>query len=171
MGLFTKSIETLDDAFVHVLKTTYYAEGRIAAALSTMAGKATSPDLRAAFEEHGRETEGQVRRLEAVFRMHGREAEEATCPAIDGIVTADKAMAADTADARVLDAALTHGAQLIKHYEIASYGTLVAWARELGREDCAGVLVETLIEEKAMDARLTELAESRLNPAAETQAA
>lgn len=102
--------------------------------------------------------------------MHGAEPKKATCPAIDGIIKAGNAMAGEVADKRVLDAALTHAAQLVEHYEIASYGTLIAWARELGREDCADVLAETLVEEKRTDAMLTELAESRLNSAAEMSA-
>ena len=171
MGLFTTHIKTLDDLFVHGLKTIYYAERQIAEMSPTMIGMATNPDLRAALEGHLRETENQRTRLEQVFRQHGVEVEEADCPAIDGILKAATATAKDIDDKSVLDAALAYGAQMVEHYEIAQYGTLVAWARELGREDCAAVLVETLIEEKAMDARLTELAESRLNLAAEAQPA
>lgn len=171
MSLFTKDIGTLDDAFVHVLQTTYYAEKRITEALPKMIQKATAPDLRQGFEQHLRETENQVARLERVFALHGTKPKEATCPAIDGIIKAGDGMAGEVADARVLDAALLHAAQLVEHYEIASYGTLIAWARELGHDDGAELLAETLVEEKRTDARLTELAESRLNPAAEMQGA
>ena len=109
-------------------------------------------------------------RLEQVFRQHGVEADETTCPAIDGIIKAANSTASDIDDKQVLDAALTFGAQMVEHYEIAQYGTLIAWARELGREDCAAVLAENLAEEKATDERLTRIAEARVNRAAEMQA-
>lgn len=171
MGIFTKDIQTLDDLFVSILKTTYYAEKQITQALPKMIAKATDPELRAGFETHLRETENQVTRLEQVFRMHGTEAEEANCPAIDGILKAGDGMAGEIADKAVLDAGLTAAAQLVEHYEIAQYGTLVAWARQLGREDCANLLAETLSEEKATDEKLTQLAEKRINRAAELQSA
>ena len=163
MGLFTKDIKTLNDAFVHVLQTTYYAERQITEALPTMIDKATSPELKQGFQTHLRETENHITRLEQVFRMHDVEPEEATCPAIDGIIKAGNSMAGNIADKQVLDAALANAAQMVEHYEIAQYGTLIAWARELGRDDCASVLAETLSEEKATDEKLTQLAESRIN--------
>ena len=132
--------------------------------------KATNPGLRAGFEQHLRETGKQRVRLEQVFRLHGHEPDETTCPAIDGIIKAANTTASNIDDKQVLDAALTFGAQMVEHYEIANYGTLIAWARELGREDCAGVLEETLAEEKATDEKLTQLAEARINRAAEMQA-
>jgi ferritin-like metal-binding protein YciE len=171
MGLFTKDIETLNDAFVHTLQTTYYAENQITQALPKMIDMATSPELRQGLEQHLRETETQIARLEQVFGMHGVEPQQATCPAIDGIIKAANSMAGNVADSRVLDAVLTSGAQLVEHYEIAQYGTLIAWARELGRDDCASVLGETLAEEKATDERLTRLAEARVNGAAQRQTA
>jgi len=171
MGLLTKNIETLDDAFVHVLQTTYYAEKQITKALPKMIDKATSPELKQGFETHVRQTENHAHRLEQVFRMHGTEPQEATCPAIDGIIKAGNSMAGDIADRHVLDAALASAAQMVEHYEIAQYGTLIAWAREMGREDCAKVLAETLGEEKATDEKLTRLAESRINRSAKHQAA
>lgn len=163
MGLFTKNIETLNDAFVHVLQTTYYAENQITEALPKMIEKATAAELRQGFEQHLRETEQQIGRLEQVFRMHGAEPEQATCPAVDGIIKAANSMAGNVADPQVLDAVLTSGAQMVEHYEIAQYGTLIAWARELGRDDCAGLLAETLAEEKATDDKLTQLAASSAN--------
>lgn len=171
MALFSKDIQTFDDLFVSTLKAVYYAEHEITDALPKMREKATSPDLQLGFETHLRETEQQIRRLEQVFQMIGTEAEKATCPAIDGIIKAGNGMAGDIADKEVLDAALTAAAQMVEHYEIAQYGTLVAWARELGREDCARLLEETLEEEKATDAKLTRLAEARLNRKAEMQGA
>lgn len=169
MGLFTKDIETLDDLFVGTLRAVYYAEHQIADALPMLAGKATNPELKSAFEQHLRETEGQIRRLERVFSMHGTPAEQGSCPAIDGILKAGNGMAGDIDDKQVLDAGLIAGAQMVEHYEIAQYGTLRAWARALGRDDCASILEETLAEEKATDDRLTRLAESGLNRQAEMQ--
>ena len=167
MGLFSKDIETLDDMFVGTLRAVYYAEHQIADTLPTLAEKATSPELRSAFEQHLRETEGQIRRLERVFSMHGEPAEQGSCPAIDGILKAGNSLAGDIADKEVLDAGLIAGAQMVEHYEIAQYGTLSAWARELGRNDCASILEETLAEEKATDQKLSQLAEARLNRKAE----
>lgn len=171
MGLFTKDVKTLDDLFVHGLKTIYYAERQITETLPQMIEMATNPELRAGFEQHLRETENQRVRLEQVFRMHGTEPDETTCPAIDGIIKAANSTASDIDDKQVLDAALAFGAQMVEHYEIAQYGTLIAWAREMGREDCAGVLAETLAEEKATDEKLTRIAESRVNRRAEAQSA
>ena len=169
MGLFGASTHTLNDLFVHGLKTIYYAERQIIETLPQMIDMATNPELKAGFEQHLRETENQRTRLEQVFRQHGVEPDETTCPAIDGIIKAANATAADIDDKQVLDAALTHGAQMVEHYEIAQYGTLIAWARELGRDDCASILDETLAEEKATDEKLTRLAEARINSAAELQ--
>ncbi|MFV1919667.1 ferritin-like domain-containing protein [Sphingomonas sp. MJ1 (PH-R8)] len=171
MSLFGADIHTLDDLFVHGLKTIYYAERQIAETLPKMIEMATNPELRAGFEQHLRETENQRVRLEQVFRQHGVEAGETTCPAIDGIIKAANATAADIDDKQVLDAALAFGAQMVEHYEIAQYGTLIAWARELGRNDCAAVLDENLAEEKATDEKLTQLAEARVNRAAGLQTA
>ena len=170
MSLFGADTHTLDDLFVHGLKTIYYAERQILETLPQMIEMATDPQLKAGFQQHLRETEGQRTRLEQVFRMYGVEAGETKCPAIDGIIKAANATAADIDDKQVLDAALAFGAQMVEHYEIAQYGTLIAWARELGRDDCAAVLDENLAEEKATDAKLTDLAEARINRAAEMQA-
>jgi ferritin-like metal-binding protein YciE len=167
MGLFSKDIETLDDLFVHTLQDIYYAENQITKALPKMIEKATDPGLKQGFETHLRETEGQIRRLEQVFQMHGQEPKAVTCPAIDGIIKEANEIAADVADKAVLDAALIAAAQAVEHYEITRYGTLIAWAKQLGRSDCASVLAETLAEEKATDEKLTGMAESKANPAAE----
>ena len=171
MGIFTSDIKTFDDLFVNVLQQIYYAERQIAEQLQVMVGKATNPDLRAGFEQHLRETEIQYKRLEEVFRMHGTEPKEATCPAIDGILKAGNSLAGEIDDKQVLDAGLTHAAQMVEHYEIAQYGTLIAWAKEMGRNDCATVLQQTLDEEKATDAKLTQIAEARVNRKAEMQSA
>ena len=167
MALFSKDIETLDDLFVHTLQTTYYAENQIVDALTKMIDKASSPDLKAGFEQHRAETQTQIQRLEQVFSMHGAEAKQSDCAAFDGIKKANDSVASNIADQAVLDAALAGGAQMVEHYEIAQYGKLIAWAKALGRDDCASILAETLAEEKATDEKLTQLAETQLNrPAA-----
>ena len=163
MGLFTKDIQSLDDLFVHTLQDIYYAENQITKALPKMIDKASNPQLKQGFEKHLEETRNQVKRLEKVFQMHGREPKAVTCPAIDGIITEANEVAGDVADKEVLDAALLASAQAVEHYEITRYGTLVAWARQLGRQDCAAVLQENLNEEKATDQKLTAMAESKVN--------
>ena len=169
MGLFTKDIATLDDLFVHTLQDIYYAEHQITKALPKMIDKATDPQLRQGFEQHLKETEGQIQRLEQVFRMHGTEAKAVDCPAIDGIIKEANEIAGDISDKQVLDAALIAAAQAVEHYEITRYGTLIAWAKQLGRDDCASVLAETLEEEKATDLKLTGMAEAKVNMKAEMQ--
>jgi ferritin-like metal-binding protein YciE len=163
MGLFTRDIKTMDDLFVHQLQDVYYAEKQILKALPKMIDKATSPELKAGFKQHLTETEGQVQRLERVFKMHGAEPKAVDCPAIDGIIKETNEVAGEVADKEVLDAALIASAQAVEHYEMTRYGTLVAWARQLGRDDCAAVLQQTLDEERATDQKLTQLAESRIN--------
>ncbi|MBD8906586.1 ferritin-like domain-containing protein [Methylorubrum zatmanii] len=163
MGLFTKDIKSLDDLFVHTLQDVYYAENQIAKALPKMIEKATAAELRQGFETHLRETEGQIERLERVFAMHGHKPKAVDCPAIDGIVREADDTAGEIADREVMDAALLAAAQAVEHYEIARYGTLVAWAKRLGRDDCAAVLQQSLDEEKATDRKLTALAESKVN--------
>lgn len=163
MGLFSKDIKTMDDLFVHTLRDIYYAEKQILKALPNMIEKASDPRLREAFEHHLAETENQVSRLEKVFDMHGVAPKGVNCPAIDGILEEAQEVSGETADAEVLDAALIASAQAVEHYEITRYGTLIAWAEELGRKDCAQVLSETLTEEKNADHNLTALAEGRVN--------
>ena len=167
MGLFTKDIQTLDNLFVHMLQDIYYAENQITKALPKMVEKATDPELKAGFEMHLRETEGQIRRRERVFEMHGQRPKGVDCPAIDGIIKEANEVASDVTNRDVLDAALVAAAQAVEHYEIARYGTLIAWAKQLGRSDCASILAETLAEEKATDEKLTAMAESKVNVRAE----
>ena len=160
MGIFSKDIKTLDDLFVHQLQDIYYAEMQIQKALPKMIAKATNPQLKAGFEKHLQETNGHVERVEQVFEMHGVEAKAVTCPAIDGIIKEANEVAGEIDDKQVLDAALIAAAQAVEHYEISRYGTLIAWAKQLGRNDCATVLKKTLDEEKATDKKLTDLAEA-----------
>ena len=163
MGLFTKDIKTLDDLFVHTLQDIYYAEKQITKALPTMISKATDPQLKKGFETHLAETQGHVKRLEQVFQMHGQTPKAVDCPAIDGIIKEANEVAGDIADKEVLDAGLLASAQAVEHYEITRYGTLIAWAKQLGRPDCARVLQQNLEEEKAADKKLTSIAESKVN--------
>jgi ferritin-like metal-binding protein YciE len=163
MGIFSKDIKTMDDLFVHQLRDIYYAEQQIVKSLPKMIEMATNGELKAGLENHLEETRGHVERVEEVFRMHGVEAKAVDCPAIDGILKEAREVTGDVADKDVLDAAIIAAAQAVEHYEIARYGTLIAWARELGREDCASELEANLEEEKAADAKLTEVAETRVN--------
>jgi ferritin-like metal-binding protein YciE len=158
MGLFFKDIKTLDDLFVHTLRDIYYAENQIVKNLPDMISKATDPSLKQGFETHLQETKNHVTRLQKVFKLHGVEAKAVDCPAIDGILKEASEVAGEVADKAVLDAALIAAAQAVEHYEITRYGTLVAWAKELGRNDCAAVLEQTLNEEKATDSKLNSLA-------------
>jgi ferritin-like metal-binding protein YciE len=163
MGIFSKDIHTFDDLFVHQLRDIYYAEKQLVKALPKMAEKATSPQLKQAFQSHLAETKGHVSRVEQVFKMHGVEAKAVSCPAIDGIIEEANEIAGEVEDKEVLDAALIAAGQAAEHYEITRYGTLVAWAHQLGRDDCASVLEQNLAEEKAADKKLTSLAESGIN--------
>jgi ferritin-like metal-binding protein YciE len=163
MGFLSKPIKTLDDLFVHTLEDIYYAEQKITKALPKMIEKVHDPELKQGFQTHLTETKNQVKRLEKVFQMHGTPAKAVTCAAIDGIVDEAEEILGDARDNEVLDAAALAAAQAVEHYEIARYGTLIAWARQLGRNDCAQVLEETLQEEKATDRKLTAIAESRVN--------
>ena len=163
MGLFTKDIKTMDDLFVHQLQDIYYAEKQLVKALPKMAAKATDPQLKQGFMTHLDETQVHVQRLEQVFAMHGAQVKAVTCPAIDGIIQEADETAGEVEDKAVLDAALINAAQAAEHYEIVRYGSLIAWARQLGRNDCAAVLQKTLDEEKVTDKKLTSLAEGKIN--------
>ena len=163
MGIFTKDIRSMDDLFVHLLRDIYYAEQQIVKSLPKMIDKASAPELKQGLADHLDETNDHVRRLEEVFRLHGTAAKAVDCPAMDGILKEASEVTGDVADKSVLDAAIIASAQAVEHYEITRYGTLIAWARELGRDDCAAILAETLDEEKAADQLLTELAETRVN--------
>ena len=163
MGLLSKPIKTLDDLFVHTLQDIYYAEQQITKALPKMIAKVTDPQLKQAFQSHLSETKNHVSRVEQVFEMHGESPKAVTCPAIDGIISEANEIMGDASDPEVLDAAALAAAQAVEHYEITRYGTLAAWARQLGRNDCAGVLEQNLQEEKAADLRLTAIAEGRVN--------
>ena len=163
MGLFTKDIQTFDDLFVHTLKDIYYAENQIAKNLPDMISKAADPTLKQGFETHLKETKEQIRRLEQVFQLLGVVTEGVDCPAIDGILKEANDVAGEVADKQVLDAALIAAAQAVEHYEITRYGTLIAWAKQLGLHDCATLLEANLKEEKATDEKLNKLALTNVN--------
>jgi ferritin-like metal-binding protein YciE len=163
MGLFTKDIKTMDDLFLHTLQDIYYAEQQIAKSLPEMVEKAKDAQLKSGLKSHLGETQNHVVRLEQVFKMHGAQPKGVDCPAIDGILEEADEIAGDVADQQVLDAAIIAAAQAVEHYEITRYGTLIAWAHQLGRDDCAAVLQKNLDEEKAADKKLTTMAESKVN--------
>jgi ferritin-like metal-binding protein YciE len=163
MGLFTKDIKTMNDLFVHQLQDIYYAEKQLVAALPKMAEKATEQQLKQGFLTHLEETKTHVQRLEEVFGMIGTKAKAVDCPAIDGIIKEANETAGEVDDKAVLDAALINAAQAAEHYEIVRYGSLIAWARQLGRNDAASLMQKTLDEEKATDKKLTTLAEGKVN--------
>ena len=167
MGLFSKDIATLDDLFLHTVQDIYYAEHQILKALPKMIDKATAPALKKGFETHLKETEGQIARLERVFAALDQKAKAVTCPAIDGIIKEANEIIGEVSDKAVLDAALIAAAQAVEHYEITRYGTLIAWANQLGRSEIAAILKETLDEEYATDDKLTAMATSKVNPKAE----
>ena len=163
MGLFTKDIKSMEDLYLHVLQDIYYAENQIKKALPDMIEKATNRELTAAFKSHLGETEKQVQRLEQAFELIGKSPKGTKCPAIDGIIDEAKEVAGEVSDKKVLDAALIAAAQAVEHYEITRYGTLIAWAGELGKEPVAKLLTTTLNEEKAADKKLTGVAENKVN--------
>ncbi|MEP7453679.1 ferritin-like domain-containing protein [Phyllobacterium sp. SB3] len=166
MGFFSKDIKTMDDLFVHTLRDIYYAENQIVKALPEMIDKATDQALKDGFEKHLQETHVQIERLEQVFAQHGVDVSGVNCPAIDGILEEADDVAGEVDDDRVLDAALIAAAQAVEHYEITRYGTLVAWAKQLGRPDCAALLQQNLDEEMKTDKALSGMAENHINAAA-----
>jgi ferritin-like metal-binding protein YciE len=155
--------KTLDDLFLHTLKDVYYAEKQILKALPKMAKAAESEELKQAFETHRVETEGQIERLEEVFKILGKAARGVQCEAINGIIEEGKEVMEDFAESEALDAGILAAAQAVEHYEITRYGSLKAWARELGMTDAAQLIDQNLQEEKKTDQLLTELAEARVN--------
>ena len=157
------AIENLHGLFVHTLQDVYFAEQLIVKKLPKMAEKAASQQLRMSFETHLAETKEQVNRLEQVFEILGEKAKAEECPAIEGITEEAEELIKGIKDPETRDAAMLASAQAVEHYEIARYGTLVAWAEEMGHTEVIPLLRKTLDEEKATDAKLSQLAESRLN--------
>ncbi len=155
--------ESLKQLYYDQLRDLYDAEKRIAVALPKMEQSASSPELKAAFRKHQGETQGQITRLEQIFEAGGQKAVGKTCKATQGLIAETEESIQTYTDAAVLDAALIADAQRVEHYEIAGYGTVMAYAKLLGDQAALGLLQQTLQEEKATDASLTTLAESLVN--------
>lgn len=158
MGFFTKDIKTMDDMFVHGLQDIYYAEQQLTKALPKMIETATNADLKAGLNAHLQETRAQIERLDKVFAKLGKEPQGVNCPAIDGLIKEADETAGEIDDKDVLNAAIIANAQAVEHYEIARYGTLIAWAESLGHEEVVRFLTTNLNEEKAANTKLNTLA-------------
>ena len=158
MGLFSKDIKTMDDLLLHGLKDVYYAENQIVKALPTMIEKASNRDLTKGLRDHLEETKKQVGRLDQVFKLLGQQLQGVRCPAVDGLIDEANEVAGEIEDKGVLDAAVIGSVQAVEHYEMARYGTLIAWAEELSRDDVVRLLTTNLNEEKAADKKLSTVA-------------
>jgi ferritin-like metal-binding protein YciE len=163
------AIATLEDLFAHELKDLYSAEKQLVRALPKMARAATNEELRAGFEEHLEQTKEQVQRLEEIFSSLEISSRAVKCVAMEGLIEEGSNLLEDDVAEEVLDAALIGAAQKVEHYEIAGYGTLVTFARQLGHSDAERLLQQSLDEEKQTDQKLTELAESGINAAAQSE--
>lgn len=162
--------KTLDTLFHETLKDIYYAERQIVKALPKMARGAQDPKLKAAFEKHKEETEGQIERLKEVFELIGKPARGKTCDAIEGILSEGEEILDEFKGSPALDAGLLAAAQAVEHYEISRYGTLRTWAEQLGMKDAVKLLEATLAEESKTDESLTKLAVSAVNASAKKAA-
>ena len=160
------TVKSMNDLFLHTLKDIYYAEKQIYKNLPKMAKSAESPQLKRAFEKHRDETEHHIERLETVFEHCGVAARAIRCEAMDGILAEAKEVMDEIEDGQVHGAGMLAAAQTIEHYEIARYGTLIAWADQLGMRDASKLLQQTLDEEKKTDQLLTKLAMANVNQAA-----
>jgi ferritin-like metal-binding protein YciE len=168
MGLFSSScaFNSFDELFVEQLQDLYDAEQRLTSALPKMAAAAHNPALKSAFEEHLRQTQNHVSRLEQAFKSIGKSAQKKTCEAMKGLVDEGSEVISANGDPDVKDAALIAAAQRVEHYEIAAYGTARTFAQRLGKPDAARLLQQTLDEEAETDRKLTSLAEKAINPKA-----
>ncbi|NKJ04927.1 MULTISPECIES: YciE/YciF ferroxidase family protein [Rhizobium] len=155
--------KTLEDLFYDTLQDIYYAERKILKALPKMARAAQSPELKAGFEKHLEETEGQVERLEQIFELMGKRAKGKTCDAIEGILAEGEEIIEEFKGTHALDAGLISSAQAVEHYEMARYGSLKTWAQTLGLKEAVGLLDQTLQQETNTDKTLTKLANSSVN--------
>ena len=156
-------LNTLEDLLIHELKDLHSAEQQLVKALPKMAKAATNPDLVAGFEKHLEETKVHVERLDKIGEILGKKLTGMKCKAMEGLVEEGSEMISEDAEDSVRDAGLIGAAQRVEHYEMAGYGTAATFARQLGHDDVAKILAQTLEEEKATDAKLTELAESAVN--------
>lgn len=157
------ALQSLEDLFLHDLKDLYNAEQQVIKALPRMAKKASSPELRRAFEQHLKQTETQVQRLERVFETLDQKAKGKACRGMQGLIEEGKEMMSEDIEDDVLDAALIAAAQKVEHYEISAYGTARTYAAMLGNREAAKLLQQTLDEEGETDKKLTKLAESVVN--------
>jgi ferritin-like metal-binding protein YciE len=157
------AIKTMQDLFVHGLRDIYYVEKKLVAELPKMAKKAADANLKRAFENHAAQTEDHVARLEEVFQTINLQPRGEKCEALEGLLEEARDLLKDVKDPEVLDAGMLAAAQAVEHYEIARYGTLVAWARQIGSTEAEPLLSETLEEEKETDKLLTEIAEAEIN--------
>ncbi|MFS0710254.1 YciE/YciF ferroxidase family protein [Brevundimonas phoenicis] len=155
--------KTLQTLFHDTLRDIYYAERKILKSLPKMARAAQSPDLKAAFEKHREQTEGQIERLQQVFEIIGKPARGKTCDAIEGILAEGDEIVEEYKDTAALDAGLLAAAQAVEHYEITRYGTLKRWAEVMGLKDAVKLLDETLQEESQTDEDLTAIADAAIN--------
>jgi len=158
--------KTLNDAFYDTLRDVLYAEKQALKACKKSAKAATLPELKQAFEQHGQETEGQIDRLQQIFELINRPARAKTCEAMQGIMAEMEEDLGDFGMTPAADAVIIGCGQAIEHYEIARYGTLISWAKQIGQEAAAKLLAETLQEEKNADALLTKIAKESANAAA-----
>jgi ferritin-like metal-binding protein YciE len=158
MGIFTKDIKSMEDLLIHGLQDIYYAEQQIIKSLPKMIEKATNRDLVAGLKGHLEETNKQVERLQRVFEKLGKQPSGTQCPAIDGIIKEADETAGEIEDKAVLDAAIVANAQAVEHYEMCRYGTLIAWAEELGHDEIVRFLTTNLNEEKAANIKLNTVA-------------
>ncbi len=157
------AMKSMEDLFLHTLKDIYYAEKLVLRVMPKMMKQASSPELKQAFEKHHTETEKQIERLDQVFEECNSAARGVRCEAMDGILAEAKDMMEEVEDAEVRDAGLVAAAQSIEHYEISRYGTLAAWAQQLGMKNAPKLLQQTLEEEKKADRQLSELALKKIN--------
>ncbi len=160
------SLQSLADAFVDELRDIYSAEKQLLKALPKMAKNATNPQLKEAFENHLAETEGQVQRIEKCFESLELKPRAKTCEAMQGLIEEGKGIMEEDAEPEVLDAMLVAAAQKVEHYEMATYGTLCAWAKVLGYDEALSLLKETMEQEVKADSLLTELADNSINTSA-----
>lgn len=163
MGMFTRELKTLDDLFLHGLKDIYYAENKIVKTLPKLIEAASDAELKKGLKHHLMETEKQVERLDQVFEMLGEKPKGTRCPGIDGILTEGDELLGEVDGRVATNVAIIASAQAVEHYEITRYGTLIAWAEELGKDEVIPLLERNLKEEKAADKKLTTVAETRVN--------
>lgn len=167
MGIFTKDLKSLDDLFKHGLQDIYYAEQQIVKTLPDLIERTTNKQLKSDLQKHLEESQNHVWRLEVVFAALGEEPKGVKCKGIDGILSEGSSLISESEGAGVIDAAVIASAQAVEHYEITRYGDLIAWAREMNRDELLKPLQQNLREEKRADKALTAVAESRINKKAD----